>query len=72
MPASTWLARAIGTMLAISTAATLFLGTANYASCRANGTGKVACVAISVILSAFEALAFAVMTVVNLITALFP
>jgi len=50
----------------------LVLASVNYASCRADGTDKVECVVISVVLSALEVLAFAFMTVINLITALFP
>jgi hypothetical protein len=72
MTITAWLARAITAMLTISALATLILGAANYAACRADGTDKVACVVTAVIMSVLQALAFAFLTVVNLITALFP
>lgn len=72
MPGTIWLTRAVSAMLATSAVAILFLASANYAGCRADGTGKVECLVISLFVSALEVLAFAFMTVIHLITALFP
>jgi hypothetical protein len=72
MAISTWLARAIWTMLTVSIVAGLFLASANYAACRADGTDKVVCVFISLITSIVQAILFAIGTVIDLIIALLP
>ena len=69
---SGWLGRIVWTMLAVSMLFYLFLFGASYASCRADGTDKLACFFVALFLSVLEAGAFLIMTVIKLITVLMP
>ncbi len=62
------LTRMLWGIAAIAVCAVMITIASNYSHCRANGTGQLGCFVVSLIVSTFEILVFAIATVVKLLT----
>jgi hypothetical protein len=67
-----WAACALWLMLAVSAGYIIFAFVSHYGSCRADGTGKIGCFLVALFASLLEALAFAFVTVVKILTFILP
>jgi hypothetical protein len=67
-----WVRRGYWLLLAISLIAVAYVFGPNYTSCRMDGTGKIACFFIALILSYFEVLIFVVVGIGKLLLLILP
>ena len=72
MSLSGWLGRILWTMLAVSMLYYVFLFGSSYASCRADGSDNLVCFFVALIVSAFEAGAFLIVSAIKFLTLILP
>jgi hypothetical protein len=68
----TWKSRAVWLMLAVSACWVAYAFASSYASCRADGTGKVGCVILALFAGWLQVLLHLFTTIIRLITWLLP